>query len=200
MRRLIESTFVTLGGEIGSPHVWGPQYLNAEQLDYVSKLLFAADALLLGRVTYEGFSRSYPEMDRDSADAPVAFIERMNSIPKFVASRTLKTTSWNATLLEGDVATAVAELKQRPGKSILKFGTGPLDVTLMEHGLIDEFHFWIFPVALGTGQRLFEDSPITTHLKLVESTTFSTGVVVLTYVPLPATANRPDSSPRRTQT
>src|ERR1700692_2792801 len=92
MRRLIESTFVTLGGEIGSPHVWGPQYLNAEQLDYVSKLLFAADALLLGRVTYEGFSRSYPDMDRDSADAPVAFIERMNSIPKFVASRTLKTT------------------------------------------------------------------------------------------------------------
>ena|ERR1022692_3688895 len=199
MRRLIESTLVTLGGEIGTPHVWGLQYLNAEHRAYATKLLFAADALLLGRVTYEGFSRSYPDMDRESEHAPVEFIDRMNSIPKLVASRTLKATSWNATLIEGDVATAVAELKQQSGKNILKFGTGPLDVTLMEHGLIDEFHFLIFPVALGTGQRLFEDSPVTTHLKLVDSTTFSTGIVALTYVPI-ATANRQGLSPRQTQT
>lgn len=198
MRRLIESTLVTLGGEIGTPHVWGPQYLDAEHGAYATKLLFAADALLLGRVTYEGFSSSYPDMDRHSDNAPAEFIDRMNSIPKFVASRTLKTTSWNATLLEGDVATAVAELKQQPGKNILKFGTGPLDVTLMEHGLIDEFHFLIFPVALGTGQRLFEDSPVTTHLKLVESTTFNSGVVVLTYLPA-ASANHQGSSPRQTR-
>jgi dihydrofolate reductase len=77
----------------------------------------------------------------------------------------------------------VAELKQRPGHNILKYGTGPLDRTLLEHNLIDEFHIWLFPVALGSGQRLFEDIPVATHLKLVDTTTFSTGIVVLTYTP-----------------
>jgi dihydrofolate reductase len=184
MRRLVESTLVTLGGEIATPHEWGMQYWNPEHAEYADRLLFAADALLLGRMTYEGLSSAYPTMDRETPGVPVAFIDRMNSIPKYVASTTLREVSWNATLLIGDVAARVAELKQQPGQNILKYGTGPLDRTLMEHGLIDEFHFWIFPVALGSGQRLFEHIDVPTHLRLTGTTTFSSGVVVLTYAPL----------------
>lgn len=183
MRRLVESTFVTLGGEIGSPQVWGPPYLNDEHAEFANKLLFAADTLLLGRLTYEGLSKAYPTMDREAPGAPVEFIDRMNSLPKYVASTTLQETSWNATLIKGDVATRVAELKQQPGLNILKYGTGPLDRVLLEHGLIDEFHFLLVPVALGRGQRLFEDLPVATHLKLVDTTIFSTGLVVLSYTP-----------------
>jgi hypothetical protein len=93
MGRLIESTLMTLGGEIGSPRVWGPRYWNDEHVDYAKTLLFAAEALLLGRATYEGFSKGYPAMDRTTPGVPVEFIDRMNSIPRYVASTTLHETT-----------------------------------------------------------------------------------------------------------
>jgi dihydrofolate reductase len=93
-----------------------------------------------------------------------------------------KETTWNATLIKGDVADEVAKLKQQPGQDILKFGTGELDRALMQHNLIDEFHFWLFPVVAGSGQRLL-DGVETTHLKLADTTTFRSGIVVLTYTP-----------------
>ena len=99
-----------------------------------------------------------------------------------MASRTLSEATWNATVIQGDVAEAVAELKQEPGESILKYGTGELDRTLLAHGLLDELHFWVFPVLAGSGQRLI-DGIETTHLKLVETTRFGSGIVVLTYTP-----------------
>ncbi len=176
MGKLVEATHVALCGEIGAPHEWGLPYMNDEQLGYVTNLLTEADALLLGRVTYEGLSAAYPQMKGDWAD-------RMNSIPKYVASTTLRETTWNATLIKGDVVDGVSSLKAA-GHSLLKFGTGPLDRVLMDHNLVDEFHFWLNPVAVGNGQRLFEDIEATTHLKLVATTTFSTGVVALTYTPL----------------
>ena len=95
------------------------------------------------------------------------FTDRINALPKHVASRTLQQTDWNATLIEGDVAERVAELKRQPGGDILKFGTGGLDRTLLEHGLIDELHLWVFPVIAGSGERLL-DGIDTTHLKLLE--------------------------------
>ena len=174
MRKLVESTFVSLGGVISDPQVWGPPYWNDEHDEYAHKLLFAADALLLGRRTYEGFAEQYPSLTGPFAD-------RMNGLPKHVASTTLHEATWNATIIEGDVASHVAELKRQPGLSILKYGTGRLDRTLMEHGLIDEFHFWLFPVAVGNGQRLFASIETKTDLRLVDKTTFSTGIVVLTY-------------------
>jgi dihydrofolate reductase len=174
MRKLVETTFVTLDGVIGSPQEWGPPYWNDEHANYARKLLFAADALLLGRATYEAFAEAWPSRTGDD------YSDRINSLPKYVASRTLGEATWNATIIKGDVAEEVARLKQQPGENILKFGTGELDRTLIAHELIDEFHFWVFPVLAGGGQRLIE-SIETTHLKLVDTATFSTGIVVHTY-------------------
>jgi dihydrofolate reductase len=175
MRKLVESTFMTLDGVIGSPQEWSPPYWDDEHASYGSKLLFAADALLLGRLTYESFVQAWPSRTGE-------FSDRINSLPKYVASNTLKEATWNATILGGDVAEEVAKLKQEPGESILKYGTGELDRALMEHNLVDEFHFWLFPVAAGAGQRLFEGIDLTT-LSLIETTRFSSGIVVLTYAP-----------------
>jgi dihydrofolate reductase len=177
VRKLVESTHVALGGEIGSPQDWAFPYLNDEHIEYASKLLFSADALLLGRLTYQGLSAAYPTMD------PNEFVGRMNSLPKYVASTTLRDATWNATIIEGDVATFVADLKQQPGASILKYGTGRLDSTLLEHNLVDEFHFLLTPVAVGRGQHLFEDIDTPPQLTLVDMTRFKNGVVVLVYAP-----------------
>ncbi len=183
MRKLIESTHVSLGGEIGSPQDWGFPYLDDEHNDYAHRLLFAADALLLGRLTYEGLSAAYPEMtDRDTG-VPNDFIERMNSIPKFVASTTLREATWNASVIEGDVASFVADLKRQPGGDILKYGNGALDATLMEHRLIDEFHLLVTPVAVGRGQHLFEAIDSAPALKLADVTRCTNGVLRLTYTP-----------------
>ena len=175
MRKLVESTFVTLDGVISSPQEWGPPYWDDEHGAYAQKLLSAADVLLLGRATYEGFVQAWPERGGEYAD-------KINSIPKYVASTTLQQTTWNASLIEGDVPGGVAKLKQQSGGDILKFGTGELDHTLIEHGLVDEFHFWMFPVVAGSGDRLLDGLDLT-HLRLVETTRFDSGIVVLTYSP-----------------
>jgi dihydrofolate reductase len=175
MRKLVESTFVTLDGVIGDPQVWGPPYWDDEHVGYARKLLFSSDALLLGRATYEGFAEAWPPRSGDIAD-------RINSLPKHVASNTLKEATWNATIIDGDVAEEVAKLKEQPGENLLKYGTGELDRTLLAHGLVDEFHFWIFPVLIGGGQKLIEGIDAT-HLKLVETTRFGSGIVVNVYAP-----------------
>lgn len=177
MRKLVESTFTTLDGVISNPHHWGPPYWDDEHNAYSQKLMSTTDALLLGRETYEGFAQAWPARSGDE------YTDKINSMPKHVASTTLKgEVEWNATVIEGDVAEAVAALKQQPGEDILKYGTGVLDHTLMEHGLVDEFHFWLFPVVAGGGDRLLDGIDVT-HLKLAETTQFESGIVVLTYVP-----------------
>jgi len=194
MRKLIESTFVTLGGDIGAPQEWGPPYLfGPEPGEYSRELLFGADALLLGRKTYEGLSAGYTAMAEGEPGPPNDFVARMHAIPKYVASTTLTELSWNATLLSGDVARQVAELKDQPGNYLLKYGTGPLDRTLVSEGLIDEFRIWIVPVTHGPGQSLFTDVP-ETSLELASARTFSTGVVLLTYVPAAAAATAAESA------
>jgi dihydrofolate reductase len=183
MRRLIESTFVTLGGDIGAPQDWGPPYLfGPEQDAYSRDLLFEADALLLGRKTYEGLSAAYTAMAAGPPGPMADLVTAMNAIPKYVASTTLTEVGWNATLLSGDVASGVAELKRQPGRYLLKYGTGSLDRTLMEAGLVDEFRIWLVPVTNAPGQRLFEHVD-GASLVLTGTRAFSNGVVVLTYVP-----------------
>lgn len=177
MRKLVESTFMTLDGVISSPEKWGPPYWDDEHASYANDLLFASDALLLGRATYEGFAQAWPQ--RAGADD---YTDRINAMPKHVASTTLTEATWNASIIEGDVATEVAELKEQPGQNILKFGTGVLDLTLIRHNLVDEFHFWTFPVVVGSGDRLFDGVDIT-HLKLIDQTTFKSGIVVGVYGP-----------------
>lgn len=184
MRKLIESTFVSLGGAVGDPQIWAPPYMDAEHGAYANTLLFGADALLLGRRTYDGFSAAYPQMTRDTHPlATTGFIDRMNAIPKFVVSRTLQSAAWNAAVINGDVVSVITDLKRQPGQSILKYGTGPLDRLLLEHRLVDEYHFWLVPVAVSRGQRLFEDLESAEQLRLERSTTFKNGVVVLVYSP-----------------
>jgi dihydrofolate reductase len=183
MRKLIETTHVSLGGEIGSINDWVFPYLDEEHKAYAMQELSEADALLLGRSTYEVFSAAYPAMSGGDSEVFSQFIARMNSIPKYVASTTLHETTWNATVIDGDVASFVTDLKQRPGGNIIKYGNGPLDVTLMEHGLIDEFHLLLTPVAVGKGQHLFEDIESAPSLNLIDVTRHSNGVVILTYTP-----------------
>ena len=187
MRKIIESTFVSLDGIIddtrpstasrAAPQHWGQPYWDEDHAGYAQKLMDSGDAMLLGRVTYEGFAEAWSGRDGDSA-------EWFNSMPKYVASRTLTETTWNATLIQGDVAEEVAKLKEQPGKDILKWGTGELDRTLVEHGLVDEFHFWYFPVIVGAGKHLFEGAGFdTTHLELAEVNRFASGIAVHVYVP-----------------
>ena len=176
MRKLVESTFVTLDGRISNPQDWSPPYWDEEHNAYASKLLFAADALLLGRATYEGFVQAWPERSGDP------YTDRINAMPKYVASHTLTDATWNSTIIDGDVAAAVADLKAQSGENILKFGTGELDRALIANRLVDEFHFWVFPVLAGAGQPLIEGIDVT-HLALVETTPFASGIVVHTYAP-----------------
>lgn len=183
MRRLIESTFVSLGGDISAPQEWGPPYLNCPEGAALNReLLFGADALVLGRKTYEGLSAAYTAMAPSDSGPMAGFVERMNAIPKYVASRTVTEMGWNATPLGPDVAGALGAIKQQGDGYLLKYGTGPLDETLLAHGLVDEFRIWIVPVTAPPRQPLFENAG-TVGLDLIATRTLSTGVVVLSYAP-----------------
>jgi dihydrofolate reductase len=182
MRKLIESTHVSLGGEIGSPQNWAFPYLDDEHRRYATGLLAEADALLLGRRTYEGLSAAYTAMASDP------FVDRMNSIPKYVASRTLTAATWNATVIPGDVADFVADLKRQRGGTIVKYGNGPLDQVLMANNLVDEFHLLLTPVAIGSGQHLFEEIHDAPQLSLADVRRFASGVLVLVYTSKAAAA------------
>jgi dihydrofolate reductase len=196
MRKLIESTFVTLGGDVSAPQEWGRAYLTGDDHGACTReLLFGADALLLGRRTYDGLSAAYPAMVSPDDGQMTEFIDRMNAIRKYVASTTLTAVGWNSTLLSGDVAAQIADLKRQPGTYLLKYGTGPLDRTLVANGLIDEFWIWIVPVTNPPGQRLFEDLP-DTSMTLIGTRTFSTGVILLRYTPDTA-ANQADDGGER---
>jgi dihydrofolate reductase len=179
MRRLIESTFVTLDGVVSDPHVWGSPYWDAEHDDYNAALIQRAGALVLGRATFEMFAGVWPAM----TGAPGADV--MNALPKYVASRTrTDITQWNGQLLEGEVAEAVRAVKAQEGADLLKYGTGELDRTLLDHGLLDELHLWVFPCVAGSGDRLLDgvlDQPA--HLAVAERTPFKSGITVLTLVP-----------------
>lgn len=176
MSKLIEVTHVSLGGEIGSPD-WAFPYLDEQHLDYAGRALDGAEALLLGRKTYQGLSAAYTAMPSNP------FVDRMNAIPKYVASTSLHEVDWNATVIEGDVATFVGDLKRRSTGNLLKYGNGLLDVPLMGNGLIDEFHLLLTPVAVGVGQHLFESIKGAPRMNLVNLERFKSGVVLLVYTP-----------------
>jgi dihydrofolate reductase len=183
MSKLVEATHVTLGGEVGTTD-WAFPYLDEQHAQYNLELLTRADALLLGRRTYEHLSVAYTRMaEQAPAHVPTDFIDRMNSIPKHVATTRPKELGWNSTAIDGDVASFVDDLKRNAGQNLLKYGNGSLDITLMEHGLIDEFHLYLTPVAIGTGQHLFESIDTAPHLRLVDIKRFDSGVLTLVYAP-----------------
>jgi dihydrofolate reductase len=173
MSKVIAAEYLTLDGVMENP-AWTAPYFNDELGEFQGELMASCDALLLGRVTYEAFASVWPNMP----DAPGA--DRMNSLPKYVASRTLQSAEWNAQIIDGNVA-AVTRLKQEPGQNLLIYGSAQLVEYLRQHSLIDEYRLMVFPVVLGSGKWLFAEAP--TNFKLKSSHTTSTGVLVLTYQP-----------------
>src|SRR5829696_6776681 len=178
MSKIVVSEFVALDGVMEAPNEWQFPFWHDEMGQYKFEELFASDALLLGRVTYEGFAAAWPSMTDEAG-----FADRMNSLPKYVASTTLDDAEWNASLIKENVAEEVARLKQQPGQDILIYGSADLVHTLMQHDLIDEYRLMVFPVVLGSGKRLFQEGSGTKVLRLVDTKTTSTGVALLTYEP-----------------
>jgi dihydrofolate reductase len=187
MRKLVEITFMSLDGVIDAPDITqeAQSYFSGDKQhdQYQKAHLFAADALLLGRATYEQLSKAYTGMAQSGEGAPMDFVERMNSIPKFVASTTLKQASWNAEIIEGDIAEQVRKIKEQPGKDIVKYGTGVLDRVLFGAGLIDMLSLIVYPFLLGHGTHLFEKVDLTTHCHLSDVKRFESGAMVLEYTP-----------------
>jgi len=172
---IIVTTFVSLDGVAEAPEKWSLKFWNDEIAKFKNDELFGVDALLLGRVTYEGFAASWPSRKGD------AYSDRMNGMPKFVVSSTLNTVNWNnSTLIGRDAAVEIAKLKQQ--QTLLVFGSMTLVRMLMQHGLVDEYRLLVYPVAIGSGQRLFKDGSRTT-LKRVEVKPYGSDVVLLRYRP-----------------
>jgi class 3 adenylate cyclase/dihydrofolate reductase len=188
VRRLIASEFVTLDGVMEAPghephpdgrNAWALRHAAEDQQRFKTEEVFQAGAILLGRVTYEIFAAFWPSAPKDEG-----FADRMNDIPKYVVSRTLETASWrNSTVIRGDPVEAITELKREPGGDILLYGSGDLLNSLVGREVIDEYRIMVFPVILGGGKRLFKEATDTTHLDLVDTRTFGSGVTVLTYRP-----------------
>ena len=179
MRKVVASEFVSLDGVVGSPERWQLPYLDEEMGREIGAAMEEADAMLLGRVTYEEWAAFFPSQSPE--EVPSA--DYMNEIPKFVVSRTLQgPLEWNnSTLLEGSLAEGLGELKRRPGKDISISGSPTLVRSLLEEDLLDELNLMVHPVVVGGGKRLFEDGGVQKALQLVDSKTFSTGVLYLTY-------------------
>ncbi|MFB4299346.1 dihydrofolate reductase family protein [Actinomadura sp. NTSP31] len=176
MRKLIESTLVTLDGVIEAPERWA--LFDAESSAYSLAQLDNFDAFVMGRKTYEAFYANWGHVSGNP------YIDRINAMPKHVASRSLAETTWNATLLGPDPSGAIAKLKSMPGKDLIKYGTTRFDATLVQHHLIDEFRFWYMPVVTGAGQRLFEHVDTAgLDLRLTGEKRLQNGSVILTYVP-----------------
>jgi dihydrofolate reductase len=186
LRRIVAVEYLSLDGVAEDPgpageyehRGWTIPYWNDDIAKWQTDQLFASEALLLGRITYDEFVASWPLRSGD------AFTDRMNSMPKFVASTTLKEPlEWNASLLRGEVVEAVAELKDGPGDDLLIYGSGALVNTLLPHRLIDEYRFMIYPVVLGTGTRFFNDGNPKATLALTRTETSSSGVTMLVCEP-----------------
>jgi dihydrofolate reductase len=184
MRKVVVSEYVTLDGVMEDPGGaegfkyggWSFKFWSDEAAKYKFDELFASDALLLGRTTYEGFAKAWPTMTDEAG-----FADRMNSLPKYVVSSTLKDLPWNNShLIVGDIAEEVTKLKEQDGQDILVGGSGRLAQALMRHDLIDDYRLLVHPVVLGSGRRLFTEG-INKTLTLVEAKTFDSGVVALTY-------------------
>jgi dihydrofolate reductase len=176
MRKLIDSTLVSLDGVIEAPERWAN--FDAESTAYSTEQLGNYDAFVMGRVTYEKFFANWGHI------AGNPYIDLINAMPKYVASRSLTEATWNAILLGPDPSSEIARLKNQPGKDLIKYGTSRFDDTLVRDHLIDEFRLWIRPVVAGAGQRLFEHVDTSgLHLRLTDERRLENGSVILTYVP-----------------
>jgi dihydrofolate reductase len=179
MRKIVAGLFLSLDGVYEAPDQWHFPYWSDEMGEAVGEQMAAADAMLLGRVTYQEFAAFWPQQPSDGDIA-----DYMNNTPKFVVSQTLEQVEWtNSTLIRGDVVAELTRLKSQPGKNLSITGSGTLVGSLLRDNLLDELRLLVHPIVVGRGKRLFADEGEQKGLKLVESRTFSTGVLYLTYQP-----------------
>jgi dihydrofolate reductase len=176
MRKLVVTEFVSLDGVMEEP-MWTFRYWNDEIAKFKGEESSASDALLLGRVTYQGFAAAWPESNDEGADY-------FNSVRKHVVSKTLEEPlEWNnSTLIKDNIVEEITRLKQQDGRDIVVHGSATLVQTLMQHDLVDRYRLLVYPVVLGKGKRLFEEGTTAT-LKLLESRSFRSGVTALVYEP-----------------
>jgi dihydrofolate reductase len=180
MRKIINSTYISLDGVVEGPHLWpslgrpGDERFGQIQ----TELAVSCDAFLMGRRTYDGFAPVWPTRSGD----PVS--DQINAMPKYVVSTTLKDPEWNNThVIDSDVAAEITRLKQAPGKNIVQYGFGAVSRLLLEHGLLDELRLWVHPLIVGAGRPsdlLFGAAPAV-GFDLIDTTTLSDGIVLLSY-------------------
>jgi dihydrofolate reductase len=179
MRKIVNSTYISLDGVIEAPHTWpptGPWDETATRIQ--TDLVLACDTLLMGRRTYEGFAPVWPTRSGDP------YSDHINAMRKYVVSSTLRDPEWhNTTVIAGDPIDEVRRLKAQPGKDIVQYGFGRLSHALMEHGLLDELRLWVHPLFVGKGEPedlIYRDGTAAV-LELRNSTSLKSGVVVLEY-------------------
>ncbi|WP_152365749.1 dihydrofolate reductase family protein [Microlunatus speluncae] len=176
MRKLIEYDHLSIDGRMSGDAWWAGQQAvvpNDNHFAFQRQLLSSAVGIVLGRVTYEGFAQTWPTMTGDVAD-------KINSLPKYVASTTLTETAWNAEVLTGDPVEAVARLKEAGDGTLVKYGNGAFSRALVEAGLLDELHLSVSPFVAGSGEALLEGLA-TTAMELTGVTDLGNGTVVLSY-------------------
>jgi dihydrofolate reductase len=177
--RLVATEYVSLDGIFDEPGEWSFPYFNEEALKFKSDELATADAQLLGRRTYEGFAKAWPTME-GTGDFGVKF----NSMPKYVVTSTLDRLDWTGSVpIKGDVIAEVRKLKEQPGNDLLLQGSGMLFNALMRENLIDLYKLMVHPIVIGHGNRLFDSTDGHRKLKLVDSKTLETGIVIMELVP-----------------
>jgi dihydrofolate reductase len=194
--KIVVTEFVSLDGVMEDPGGaenfkhggWSFEISRGEEGDkFKLDEAFSSEALLLGRVTYEGFAAAWPAREGEFAD-------KFNNMPKYVVSSTLDEPEWNnSTVLKGDVAEEVAKLKQEQDGDIVVHGSARLVQTLIEHDLVDEFRLMVYPVVLGSGKRLFGETSDKKPLRLVDSKVVGDGVAILIYEPAGENAQGSDS-------
>jgi dihydrofolate reductase len=187
--RIVVTEFVSLDGVMEAPGGgeafrhggWSFEISRGDEGDkFKLDEVFSSEALLLGRVTYEGFAAAWPSREGEFAD-------KFNTMPKYVVSSTLEEPGWNnSTVLAGDVAAEVAKLKQEHDGDIVVHGSARLVQTLIEHDLVDELRLMVYPVVLGSGKRLFGETSDKKPLRLVDSKMVGDGVTILVYQPTTA--------------
>jgi dihydrofolate reductase len=183
MRKIVNSTYISLDGVVDRPHEWpsvGDRGSRGDELQ--SELLFGADALIMGRRTYEGFAPVWPTRSDP-------FSDHINTMPKYVVSSTLTDPEWtNTSVIAGDPVAAIRGLKEAPGKDIVQYGYGPLSVALLEAGLLDELVLWVHPLIVGRAEpeELLYRPTSAARFDLVDTTSLENGIVVLGYRAAPA--------------
>ena len=180
MRRIVNSTYISLDGVIQDPQDWPGNGIEPDGtgLKVQTDLLFACDAVLMGGRTYPGFAAAWMARSGDP------YSDRINSMTKYVVSSTLRDLEWNNTsVISGDPIAQIRRLKEQPGQDVVQYGFGQLSYALLEHGLLDELRLWVHPLFVGKAapaDLLFRPS-VTAQLELASTLALNTGTVILTY-------------------